>query len=196
MKNLKIGIDIDNVIAESYPAYIARFNQTFGTKIRYEEIEEFYYFDKLSGIDQEKVEIFIDRLLIDEDFQLNISPVEGVKKIIAKWVDGGDSIHYITARPKTIRQITKNWLIKHGLYVDGVTLDLFEGERHTKDPIYKKRLVKNKGIDIFIEDIKEIAETMDIPVLLLDRPWNQGKLPENVKRVKDWKEIDKIVSKL
>ena len=40
---MKIGIDIDNVISDTYPLFIHKFNATFGKNFRYEEITDFYY---------------------------------------------------------------------------------------------------------------------------------------------------------
>ena len=40
-----------------------------------------------------------------------------------------------------------------------------------------------------------VAE-MAIPVLLFDRPWNQGSLPRNVQRVRSWTEVLTQVAEL
>jgi len=47
-----------------------------------------------------------------------------------------------------------------------------------------------------IEDSPEQAKdcaSNGIDVLLLDRPWNQIALPENITRVRSWKEITEII---
>lgn len=199
-KKLKIGIDIDNVIADSYPAFLSKFNEVFATQIKYEEIFDFYYLEKHAGISHVETKKFIDRLLVDEEIQLNIPPFKDVQKILSNWIKAGHKIHYITSRPHTTRDLTYKWLAKHGFLLSGTTLDLFNAsqhfDKHRKEIMeYKKTVAQKKGVELFIEDSKEIAETMEITVLLLDRPWNKGKLPKNVKRVKDWQEIDQYVAK-
>lgn len=199
MKKFKIGIDIDNVIADSYPAFLAKFNQTFGTEIEYEEIFDFYYLEKHTGIEEIHVKEFVDKFVVDEIFQINIPPFAGAKEVIDKWSKKGCLLHYITSRPQNTRDITYRWLRKQGFLVPGSTLDVFESPEHHdvhRPQIIEYKMTKTKlrNIDLMIEDSKEIAESMDIPVLLLDRPWNRGKLSKNVKRVKDWQEIDEFVS--
>lgn len=200
-KRLKIGIDIDNVIANSYPAFLAKFNEVFATQIKYEEIFDFYYLEKHPNVKHDKAKDFIHKLLVDEEFQLNILPYERVLPIISNWKKTGHRIHYITSRPHTSRDLTYRWLEKHGFLLPGTTLDLFNSTQHfnkhrKKIREYKKMVAEKRGVNLFIEDSREIAETMEIDVLLLDRPWNQGKLPKNVKRVKDWEEIEKYIDKI
>lgn len=201
MKHLKIGIDIDNVIADSYPSFLSKFNEAFATSIKYEEVFDFYYLEKHPFVKHDKAKDFIDKLLVDEEFQLAILPYEKVLPVITNWKMKGHRIHYITSRPHTTEKLTYKWLEKHGFLLPGTTLDLFNSrehhDKHRKEiMLYKKTVAEKRGVDLFIEDSKEIAETMEINVLLIDRPWNKGKLPKNVARVKDWKEIEKLVSRL
>jgi uncharacterized HAD superfamily protein len=56
----------------------------------------------------------------------------------------------------------------------------------------KADVCRELGVGVMIEDsmsqAKEIAAS-GCRVLLLDCPWNQGDLPENVTRIYSWKEI-------
>lgn len=200
-KKFKIGIDIDNVIADSYPHYIDAFNKKFGTAVKYEEIFHFYYLEKNVGVDESQVAEFIESIVHSEEFQLKIPPIKDARKIIKKWIRKGYSIHYITSRPIDTKTETIKWLKKHGFFIKGITLDLYNEKEHNFTHIsrinsYKRFIADGKKLDIFIEDSIDIAKSMDIPVLLVDRPWNQGKLPKNVNRVKDWAEIERRVNKI
>src|SRR3989344_9264213 len=118
---VKIGIDIDNVLSESYPAYLLRFNEKFNIEIKMEQIREFYFLDRLikdekTGKRGEMVN-FIDELMLDAEFQVGIPPIVDSIEIIKKWSNQGFQIHYITARPVTIRKMTEDWLNKHGYLV-------------------------------------------------------------------------------
>lgn len=201
MKHLKIGIDIDNVIADSYPAFLAKFNEEFGMNIKYEEISDFYYLEKHPHVEHAQAKELIAEILTDEKLQLAISPYTGAFQIISSWKAGGCGIHYITSRPFTIKDLTIKWLGKHGFLFPEATLDLFNMNKHfdvhrKEIKEYKRIAAQKRGVNLFIEDSKEIAQTMEIDVLLLDRPWNQGKLPKNVRRVKNWGEIDKFVNNI
>lgn len=199
-KRLKIGIDIDNVIADSYPHYINAFNKNFGTNVKYEEIFHFYYLEKNVGVDEMLVSQFIESIVHSEQFQLQIPPVSNALDIIKKWIAKGFLLHYITSRPSDTKEETIKWLKMQGFYQRGVTLDLYNEKEHNSKHIsrindYKKSVADRKKVDLFIEDSIDIAKSLDIPVFLIDKPWNQGSLPKNVIRVKDWYEIDNLLNK-
>lgn len=196
MKKLHIGIDIDNVIADSTTVYLSNFNEAFGTKIKYEEVTEFFNFERGTGIGREKVDIFMRNLSLHEEIHLAINPYQDALDIIKKWVRDGNNIYYISARPIEIKKATKEWLAKHGFWLKGATLDLFDQKKFRLDKEFKLAAVKKYNIDIFVEDNLDIAKILGIPVLLLDMPWNRAELPENVKRVQSWEEIDKYIEKL
>lgn len=195
MKKLKIGIDIDNVISDSYTAYLARFNKEFKVDIQYEELIDFYYLEKLSGIGLERVNLFLERVLKDEDFQLSHKPYTDAANVIQSWLNTGFSIHYITVRPTFTRKATRDWLQRHGFMDGGTTLDLYDPQIHKTGAEFKSYLAKKLKLDVFIEDHLEIVNALTIPVLLLDRPWNRtNTLAKNVRRVKSWQEIEEHFS--
>lgn len=191
---MKIGIDIDNVISDSYPAYLEKFNKNFGTNLTLEEMKQVNTFPQIKGVSQKVVDAFVDKLLSDFEFQLSLPPVNEAKKVISNWQRMNYHLHYITARPKHIKQATLKWLENHGFVKKREVLKMnayFDSRNPPpkSDPEYKKEVVEEHGIELLIEDHPEVARIMDIDVFLIDKPWNQGKLPENVIRVKSWKEI-------
>ena len=192
---LKIGIDIDNVIADTHHQYLNQFNLTFGTDVLYEDCSFFYFEDLSTEIKAAQITLFIEKLLVNDEFQSRIPPYSEAVKTVKKWIKKGFFLHYISARPKEAVKITKTWLIKHGFWVEGrATLDLVDF-RHGKDTEFKKDIASKLGIDLMIEDSREIANAFSAPVLLLSRPWNRGELKGHVTRVKDWREIELIVAK-
>lgn len=191
---MKIGIDIDNVISDSSPEYLKKFNDKFNTEVKYTEIRSYFFTSKDTGVEEVRISEFFDNLLIDEEFQVNIPPYPEALTVIRKWINEGYFIHYITARPEVSRKATEMWLKKYRLTGKNTTVDLFNGAKFRNDASYKKMTAKSLGIDLLIEDSREMARVMDFPVLLLDRPWNKGKLKKNIKRVKDWAEIEKFVA--
>jgi hypothetical protein len=61
---------------------------------------------------------------------------------------------------------------------------------------YKPRIVRERRLDLLIEDERALAlatAEASAPVLLFDRPWNQGELPQGVTRVKTWDEVRRLV---
>lgn len=190
---IRIGIDIDNVISDSYPNYLEKFNRLNNTNILYEEITDFYYLEKYKGNNQKELHGFIDTLIANEEFQLSLPVFPDAQKTIALWVREGKSIHYITARPRKAESPTLKWLKKHGFWVKNAVLDMFDEKHHTKDYEFKKEVVEKNGINLMLEDSLVIAQVLNTPVILFDRPWNKGKLKSNIHRLKDWKEAAEFV---
>ncbi|OGG21505.1 hypothetical protein A3B48_01790 [Candidatus Gottesmanbacteria bacterium RIFCSPLOWO2_01_FULL_40_10] len=200
-KAVKIGIDIDNVISDSYPAYLDKFNIQYKTDIKIHQISEFYYLNKIieenKNIPGRKIVNFIDELVLDEEFQLNLPPIDDSVRVINNWVSKGYKIHYVTARPVEVREITIKWLEKHGYWVKGAELDLFNSRKgFSSDAEYKADIAVKYKICVFIEDALEIALKMPIPVLLFDRPWNKFKAKKNLIRISSWKEIEDTLPKV
>ncbi len=194
-KIVKIGIDIDNVISDTFSSYIERFNRQFDTKITYEELSDFYYFEKYSGIEKEKVEMFVETLERDYEYHFSLKPYDEAVSVIRKWLKEKAKVHYITLRPTHMRKVTIDWLKKHGFFGKNTTLDLYDEKKpHISNADYKKSIADRLGIDFIIEDAWEIAVVFTIPVFLIDRPWNRrANLPKNVIRVKKWQEIERLV---
>jgi uncharacterized protein len=195
MKTIKIGIDIDNTVCETFPKYLERYNRHFGRSLKFEEIKTQYFIGTNDGLTKVQSESFINILLHDEEFSFALNPVDKAKEVVSKWKELGHSIHFISARPKTTRRITLNWLKKHKFWFDDSTLDLIDpGEKNFE--VYKKNAAKDRFLDIMIEDSISIANSIGTKVLLLDYPWNQGLLNSNVTRVNDWMEVENIVDNM
>lgn len=193
---IRIGIDIDNVISDSYPNYLEKFNRIYQTNILYEEITDFYYLEKYKGNGQKELHGFIDTLIANEEFQLSLPVFPDAQKTIVKWSREGKGIHYITARPRKAESATMKWLKNHGFWVENAALDMFDEKHYSQDYEFKKEVVKKYGISLMLEDSLVIAEALNIPVILFDRPWNQGKVKSNVYRLKRWSEAEEFVRKL
>lgn len=191
-----IGIDIDNTISDSSPLFLNKFNETFKTKVTYEETGSFWFTRDNTGVEDRLIGAFFDELLLDEEFQLKIPPYGHALEVISKWLQKKYPLHYITARPIGAKRATRQWLVKHGFMDAGSTLDLFDPLEFQSDTEYKKKAAQRLKVDIFIEDSLEIANALMIPVLLLSRPWNHGKIRENVRRVSNWSEIDNIIQNI
>jgi uncharacterized HAD superfamily protein len=61
---------------------------------------------------------------------------------------------------------------------------------------YKPRVVRERGLDVLIEDELPVAVAtvrVPVPVLLVDRPWNQGDVPQGVTRVANWDRVLQFV---
>lgn len=191
---LRIGIDVDDVLAESLPGYIERFRRRFGRVVKVDEAA-WEIFRRFPEIPTEQMDGFFDELEAT-DF-LGTRPVypeavEAVRKLAAD----GHRLFVVTGRLTQHRDHTRRLLQKAGL------VDLFEELVHRDGETsaeYKPRIVRELRLDLLIEDELHVAlaaAEVPVPVLLFDRPWNQADLPSGMARVSSWDEVRRHVASL
>jgi len=189
---LRIGIDVDDVLAESLPGYIERFRRRFGHVVKVEEAA-WEIFRRYPEISSTQMWGFFDELEAS-DF-LGTRPVypeavEAVRRLAAD----GHRLFVVTGRLTQHRDHTRRLLQKAGV------LELFEELVHRDGETaaeYKPRIVRELRLDVLIEDELHVAlaaAEVPIPVLLFDRPWNQADLPRGISRVSDWAQVLHLVA--
>lgn len=182
---MRIGIDIDGVVSDSYPAWLEELNRHYGKNITVLEDYEIHLVFDVPWDDMN--DFFVENV----DHLLSMpKPVPGAKEGIENLCREGHEVVYITARRPEEEQITREWLTKFGIPHDTV---LFSGFKSKVD------LVKQWKMDAFIEDHLANAQGISaagIPVFLLTTSYNQGELPAKVIRCKDWGEIQESLRHL
>jgi uncharacterized HAD superfamily protein len=189
---LRIGIDVDDVLAESLPGYLEAFRRRFGHEVRIEEAA-WEIFRRYPEISATELWGFFSELEAS-DF-LGNRPVypDAVKAVKALAADG-HRLFVVTGRLTQHRDHTRRLLQRAGL------LELFEDlvhRGHERAADYKPRIVREMRLDLLIEDELQIAVAaaeVPIPVLLFDRPWNQAELPAGIIRVADWDHALRVVA--
>ncbi len=183
-----IGIDLDDVLAETFFAFDQFHNSTYGTSFTK---EDHFTFDlsKFWNVSQEEAKRRV-REFNASKYSLEIKPLLGAKEALLE-LSKEHEIKVITSRLEEISDKTEKWLEEHYPDHDFEVhyANHYYGIEHQK----KSEICQNLGIDILIDDCLEYAlecSLEGIKVLLLDNPWNQrGNLPENVTRVSDWNNI-------
>ncbi|MGI5902295.1 MAG: 5' nucleotidase, NT5C type [Desulfitobacteriia bacterium] len=182
---LKIGLDIDGVVADSFPVFRAELNKYYGknkTCIDNYNIAEVY------GVAWEEIGAFFEKNV--EYLFSQPQPMEGALETITSWLKTGHEIIYVTARGRGVEErITLEWFEKHKIPYKEIVFA--EGKSKTF-------AVQEYKLDIFVDDFPsnalEIA-ALNVPVLLFDAPYNQGKLPQGVTRCYNWDDVRKEVEK-
>jgi uncharacterized HAD superfamily protein len=181
---MKIGIDIDDVLADSLPYYTRAFNQRFGLQIDLADAA-WRILDRFPWIPRQEAHDFFSEL-IEAGFFSSRPLLPGAKEAVESLAEDGHRLFIITGRSPADEPITRSWLTHVGL------LSRFEAVMHkAREPVgrHKSGVASELQLDVFIEDelavATAVAETA-IPVLLFDHPWNQGLLPGNVCRVRSW----------
>lgn len=199
---MRIGIDIDDVIARTGQIFYQRINERFGLNIEFTKVPSYNYVDaevEKNGYSQEEFYRFMNEMQQKSPYHDELIMRRDFKKTIAELSTNGHAIYLISNRHILILPYTTVWLKKQGIlqYVSGVLHNSYTEKPFSQ---FKVREIKRLEIDVFLEDALDyalpIAEA-GINVILFDRPWNQAeKLPSNIYRVNDWKEARVILNKL
>ena len=190
-ETLRIGIDVDDVLTESLPGYLDAFRRYFGHEVRIEDAA-WEIFRRYPQISASRIGEFFAELEA-ADF-LGTRPIypEAVAAI-RLLAAANHRLVVVTGRPATHREHTRRLLRGAGI------LECFEDLVHRDGEaaaVYKPRIVRERRLDLLIEDERALAlatAKASAPVLLFDRPWNQGELPQGVTRVKTWDEVRRLV---
>ena len=177
---MKIGIDIDNVLAHTFRDLSGYFNRHMGLKNETDpqEVVRIMREDKLKMVGY-WFATWRKRLLS------RVAPVEGALDTLLEWQPAHHLV-LITSRMPLFNRQTKEWLAKHGFPYH---------ELHHARELTKHK--KANGCDIFVEDNLDEAEVLANhckQVYLIDHPWNRRSTTKrNIIRVKDWAELRALI---
>ncbi len=183
---LRIGLDIDGVVADSFPVFRRELNKHYN-----KEIAEFRDYDmsKVYNVAWDDMSRFFDDHM--EYLFSTPKPMEGAVETIHTWLKKGYEIIFVTARKCGAEEaVTIKWFDDNGIPRDKA---IFVGGAS------KTFAIREFNIDVFVEDFManalEIAAA-GIPVLLLDAPYNQGIIPKGVQRCYNWQDIRRYIDGL
>ena len=184
MRRLKIGIDIDGVLADIVRTMLPLLARECGRAVKHDDII-CYSFSEALNIPEERVAALMEEVIAEGHF--------GAAPVIDGAVEALELLYHhtlwlVTSRPECVRNETVRWLAQHRVPYHELVFAPATGKARNGD-----------GFDLFVEDNLETALVLsgeDIPVLLFDWPWNQHPaLPPNVQRVRNWQEILSVVQR-
>ena len=189
-----IAIDIDEVLVETAPGVIRHYNSKYGTNVRLKD----YYSDDFNHWRVPDFATAVQRVneFADTEEYMQLPPVKHSIRVIQ---DLAKSYHLyvITGRPDFISEVTKIWLEKHfpNLFKRVIFSNFYDPDKQRS----KGEICVELGIDLLIDDhpahVLSVAKLGIDGYLFGDFPWAKmpGKLPANVKRVKDWQEVAELL---
>ncbi|MBI3990407.1 MAG: hypothetical protein HY347_12430 [candidate division NC10 bacterium] len=191
---MRIGIDLDDVLTESLPAYLEAFTRCFGIRVPLEEAA-WDLPKRFPEIPIQEWEGFFTDL--EEGGFLDRRPLlPGAKAAMEALQQVGHRLYIVTGRLPRQEEVTRRWLKGHSL------LSCFEGIFHKDGEFvteHKKKAITALGLQVFVEDEPHVARALaELPlkVLLFDKPWNQGSLPSSVRRIHSWPEALEAINGL
>ncbi len=217
---MRIGIDLDDVMAICAVPYLRKFAEEFGVQLPDEQeigwhllsrMQKDTPYDKvvpgLEKVTPEQRDRFRMRLY-DGKFFSELEVYEDCPAVLEQLVSAGNELYFITARAERRRMVTETWLREKGLfdYAKAVHLKPL-GEfrpdvpRGRYDPTgsarYKTRLAQELRLDSFCEDDEVISRSLaeaGVRVFLFDHPWNREVDHPLVTRVHGWSEVADLLA--
>ena len=204
---MRIGVDLDDVIAVCAVPYLKRFAQEYKVDLPDEKEIGWHL---LREMDQRVSADERDRFrikLYDGTFFSELDIYEDCPTVLEKLVQRGQEIYFITARAERRRMVTETWLREKRIldHAKAVHLkpmgdfrpDYPRGRYDAQGSAqYKVRLAQELAIDVFCEDDTLIAKALadaGIRVLLFDHPWNRDVRHERITRVSGWSEAGALL---
>ncbi len=173
-----MGLDIDGTVTDPN-TFIPHLNKHFNKTLTLDDLTE-YDLTSVLNITEQQFWEWMGKYEATIYEQANLAV--HAELTLKEWTKRHNLI-YITARRNHLKEITHNWFVSRSVPFDHIEL---VGKHDKLDAVRKHQL------DIFFEDKHDnavaIAEEFNIPVILMDTPYNRLPLPKNVVRAQSWVE--------
>jgi uncharacterized HAD superfamily protein len=199
---VRIGVDLDDVIAVCAVPYLRAFAERFGVDLPDEREIGWHLLERMDEkVSPEQRERFrVD--LYDGRFFGELEVYEDAPATLERIVAAGHEVYFITARAERRRVITETWLRDKGLmeHAKAVHLrpqgDFAPTVRGRYDASgsarYKVGLARELELDRFCEDDVVVSRSLaeaGVHVWLFDQAWNRELEHPLVERVSGWSDV-------
>jgi uncharacterized HAD superfamily protein len=174
-----LGLDLDGVVCDLGPGVAARIADRFGVASHPDTWRTYDLRLLRLGVPEAPFQAFIEELFSDPSLYGEAPVAEGAAWGIARLREAGWRLVGITARPLHLAQVTRAWLHRHRIALDGV--------HHT--PVGTKAEVADRlGALVTVEDTPHEAEQLAevCESWLLDRPYNTDYPLSRARRLRSW----------
>ena len=188
---MKIGLDLDEVIADFFDALLKFYHKKTGKLYSKEEFKEFKWWPQIGATREEAIKI------VDEFHETNdlddVKPLEHAAESIRHLLKNNKLI-IITGRPSRFKSKVEKWIEHH--FGDVKIEVIHAGDFHKGQATSKAEICKALKIPVLLEDVPETAlecANAGIKVVLFDMPWNHNVKHKNITRVKNWLEALEVI---
>jgi uncharacterized HAD superfamily protein len=174
---MRIGLDLDGVIADSIPKWREVLRQQAGLRCRDDELPRTHADPAVAAVADARVLEMI----------MPVYPVPGAVDALRRLKALGHTLTVITARSPRVHALTKAWLDFFAISID--RMRFLTGQN--KGPV-----VAALGLDVFVEDNPYYAADIakrGITVALLAAPYNAGAQYRGVTRCAGWDEVLRFI---
>jgi len=170
---MKIIIDIDDVLAETFEAIENRFGKATDPSL--EDLSEMF-----PGAD-------VSSIIESVEFYIEIPPIEGAASGVNWLLEQGHQASYLSSRPSSVEEATREWLQMHAF--PGLPLQCLGRDA-------KKEALGSSDYDLLIDDqvrYLNVAQEHGKVAIAMANPWNSA---WGGVRVEGWKGFRDFVKTL
>jgi len=187
---MRIGLDIDNVIADFnngvLNAYLEH-DKTLRNNGIVNKKAKYIRFGMFDWSKKEEEDFFYNNI---EKIVSNLKVIDEAKEYIDKLKSDGNEIILITGRDNgdyiNARDMTEKWLNKNSIYYDELVLT----DAYSENKFSKVKECKEYNIDVMVDDSRSICRELKnagVKVYMMDTRFNKD--ITDIDRVYNWKEI-------
>ncbi len=185
-----IYVDMDDVIADSTATFIQIAEREFGKGVAFEKIVSFDLQKSFGLTDVEYERLF--EVAHRPESILNFGLMEGALDVLRQWEQGGYTIAIVTGRLTVAYESSQEWLNRNKIPYHTFTIVNKYGRNGFDDSIaVSMEELSARRFCLAVEDsammARHLSEKMNVPVALMDRPWNRSaELNGKVFRYDSW----------
>lgn len=193
-----IYVDMDDVLCETARGCLDVVERLFGKRVAYEQLTDFDLGNSCALSAEETAALY--HIVHHPEELLRLKPVSGAIEVLHQWMAAGFEIAIVTGRPPATYEPSLEWLAREGVPYNSFTVvdkyGRFTAEQTIAAPLSE---FSTRKFMFAVEDslvmARYLAEQMQVPVRLIDRPWNRatGEHPK-ITRHNHWFEIADAVS--
>ena len=182
----KIAFDVDGVFADIVHTFLCVAHTRYGlTHIKRQHITNF----DLSKCLQLEPSLITEMICIalDDHHTLKTRAYPDASKVLTE-ISNAAPLRFVTAR--VWGESIEKWILNQLPSVDAMKIQVFA----TGDPDKKLDILKNRGIEFFVEDRLETCHALlegGIEPIIFNQPWNQGS--NKYLRVSTWMELRRLI---
>ena len=199
---MRLGVDLDDVVAECAMPYLRKFAREFGVDLPAEA--GWHTLAQIEDVPPEEKDRF-RRELYDGSFFGDLEMYQDCPAVLERIVAAGHEVYFVTARAERRRVITETWLREKGILEHAKAVHLrprgdfdpgvppprgtYDAEGSAR---YKVRLAQELELEAFCEDDRVISLRLaeaGIRVFLFDHTWNRDVAHPCIERVGGWSDV-------
>jgi hypothetical protein len=188
-----IYVDLDDVLCHAARHFLIVVEREFGKCMAYEQLTNFDVGHSCGLSREERDELY--RIVHRPNELLSMAPVSEAIAVLKRWEEQGFDIAIVTGRPPESVEVSLAWLAKHRISHSSFTVvDKYSRFRTDDTNAISLAELATRRFCWAVEDslpmAQYLADQMNLPVALIDCPWNQSEETfVGIDRYRDWEAI-------